>query len=64
MGEAGDRSSQTIAASLTLDLRELTSHGPCPQFGDLFRNVRSEFVVTVSLAPLKGYGTIQQGHNW
>ena len=64
MGEAGDRSSQTIAASLTLDLRELSSRGPCLQCSDLFRKVHSEFIVTVSLAPLKGYGIIQQEHNW
>ena len=64
MGEAGDRSSQTIAASLTLDLRELSSREPCLQCSDLFRKVHSEFIVTVSLAPLKGYGIIQQEHNW
>jgi hypothetical protein len=54
--------SETIAVSLAVDLRKLTSHGPCLQCGDLFCEFRSDFTVTLSLAPLKGCAAIQQRH--
>ena len=55
MRDAGHGSSEIIAASLTLDLKRLSSHGPCLQRGDLFHEARSEFTVILSLAPLKEY---------
>lgn len=43
-----------MAVSLTLDLKELTSHGPCPQCRTLLREVRLPHLVTLDLAPKAG----------
>ena len=59
MKEAEYGWSEIVAASLTVDLKGLSPHGPCPQCGELFHKVRSESTVTLSLAPLKGYSTIE-----
>jgi hypothetical protein len=54
-----DQHSETIVVSLTIDLMDVESLGPCRQCGDLFRKLREQLrqqspCYIWSIAPLKG----------